>query len=69
MFLDPNMKRLDQKIANILRDPTGAKGFIIADAKDADMAFGITAPGPAAGSCRHGCGSAPSAACSPVDTG
>lgn len=48
------MKRLDQKIANILRDPSGAKDFIIADAKDADMAFGITAPGPAAGSCRHG---------------
>ena len=48
------MKRLDQKIANILSDPSGAKDFIIADAKDADMAFGITAPGPQAGSCRHG---------------
>jgi hypothetical protein len=48
------MKRLDQKIANILRDPSGAKDFIIADAKDADMAFGITAPGPQTGSCRHG---------------
>jgi len=48
------MKRLDQKIANILSDPSGAKDFIIADAKDADMAFGITAPGPQTGSCRHG---------------
>ena len=48
------MKRLDQKIANILSDPSGAKDFIIADAKDADMAFGVTAPGPQAGSCRHG---------------
>ncbi|MBE2204230.1 MAG: hypothetical protein IAE94_07835 [Chthoniobacterales bacterium] len=48
------MKRLDQKIANILRDPSGAKDFIIADAKDADMAYGITAPGPQSGACRHG---------------
>ena len=48
------MKRLDQKIANILSDPSGAKDFIIADAKDADMAFGITAPGPQTGACRHG---------------
>ncbi len=48
------MKRLDQKIANILKDPSGAKDFIIADAKDADMAFGVTAPGPQSGSCRHG---------------
>ncbi|MFA7234536.1 MAG: hypothetical protein WC076_10535 [Terrimicrobiaceae bacterium] len=48
------MKRLDQKISNILADPSGAKDFIIADAKDADMAFGVTAPGPQAGSCRHG---------------
>ena len=48
------MKRLDQKITNILHDPAGAKDFIIADAKDADIAFGVTAPGPAAGSRRHG---------------
>jgi len=40
------MKRLDQKISNILGGSTSAKDFIIADAKDADMAFGITAPGP-----------------------
>lgn len=48
------MKRLDQKIANILRDPSGAKDFIIADAKDADMAYGVAAPGPQRGVCRHG---------------
>lgn len=48
------MKRPDQKIASILADPSGAKDFIIADAKDADMAFGITAPRPQSGSCRRG---------------
>jgi hypothetical protein len=48
------MKRLDRKLASILGGSTAAADFIIADAKDADMAFGITAPGPAGGSCRHG---------------
>ena len=48
------MKRLDQKIANLLEGSTASKDFIIADAKDADMAFGVTAPGPQRGSCRHG---------------
>lgn len=38
-------KSLDQKLANIHADPHGAKDFILADAKDADMAFGIGAPG------------------------
>lgn len=38
-------KTLDQKLANIHADPHGAKEFILADAKDADMAFGIGAPG------------------------
>ncbi|MEQ1858776.1 MAG: hypothetical protein ABMA13_02445 [Chthoniobacteraceae bacterium] len=38
-------KSLDQKIADIRANPSGSKAFIIADAKDADMAFGITAPG------------------------
>ena len=38
-------KTLDQKLANIHADPAGAKDFILADAKDADMAFGIGAPG------------------------
>ena len=48
------MKRLDRKITNILNGSTSSADFIIADAKDADMAFGITAPGPQTGSCRHG---------------
>ncbi|HKD35892.1 MAG TPA: hypothetical protein VKB78_03800 [Pirellulales bacterium] len=39
------MKSLDQKLAAIHADPNGAKDFILADAKDADMAFGIGAPG------------------------
>lgn len=48
------MKRLDRKLANILAGSASSADFIIADAKDADMAFGITAPGPQTGSCRHG---------------
>lgn len=48
------MKSLDRKLAAIHADPSGSDEFIIADAKDADMAFGITAPGPQRGSCRHG---------------
>ncbi len=47
-------KRLDRKLAAIHADPHGCKEFIIADAKDADMAFGITAPGPERKACRHG---------------
>ncbi len=43
-------KRLDQKLARIHAGQATRKDFIIADAKDADMAFGITAPGP--GQCR-----------------
>jgi hypothetical protein len=39
------MKSLDQKIANIHANPHGAKDFILADAKDADMAAGLAAPG------------------------
>ncbi|HET6883042.1 MAG TPA: hypothetical protein VFI31_22935 [Pirellulales bacterium] len=38
-------KSLDRKLADIHADPSGSKEFIIADAKDADMAFGIGAPG------------------------
>jgi hypothetical protein len=37
-------KSLDRKIARILSDPS-CRDFIIADAKDADMAFGLAAPG------------------------
>jgi hypothetical protein len=38
-------KSLDRKLASIHADPSGAKDFILADAKDADMAFGMGAPG------------------------
>jgi hypothetical protein len=38
-------KSLDIKLANIHRDPSGAKDFILADAKDADMAAGLASPG------------------------
>lgn len=37
-------KTLDQKLSRLLSDPD-ANEFILADAKDADMAFGIAAPG------------------------
>jgi hypothetical protein len=39
------LKSLDEKLAAIHADPAGCREFIIADAKDADMAFGIGAPG------------------------
>ena len=38
-------KSLDRKLAAIHANPASAKDFILADAKDADMAFGIGAPG------------------------
>src|ERR1700704_5246786 len=38
-------KSLDQKLAHIHADPRGAKDFILADAKDADMALGLGATG------------------------
>lgn len=38
-------KSLDQKLARIHADPHGATDFILADAKDADMALSIGAPG------------------------
>lgn len=39
------MKSLDAKLAQIKANPS-SRAFIIADAKDADMAFGVRAPGP-----------------------
>ncbi len=39
------LKTLDQKLTAIHADPSGCREFILADAKDADMAFGIGAPG------------------------
>jgi hypothetical protein len=41
-------KRLDEKIARMRAGTATRRDFIIADAKDADMAFGVTAPGPGA---------------------
>jgi len=38
-------KSLDAKLARIHADPRGSKDFILADAKDADMALSIGAPG------------------------
>src|SRR5262245_65424831 len=38
-------KSLDLKLARIHADPRGCKDFILADAKDADMALSIGAPG------------------------
>jgi hypothetical protein len=38
-------RSLDAKIASIRANPIGAKDFILADAKDADMAAGLAAPG------------------------
>src|SRR3974390_1744991 len=40
------IRSLDQKLAAIHAAPQTAKDFIIADAKDADMAYGVRAPGP-----------------------
>src|SRR6476646_927261 len=37
-------KTLDEKLARILADPS-CNDFILADAKDADMAYGVAAPG------------------------
>src|SRR5215470_7406917 len=39
------MKSLDSKLAEVKAQPR-SRAFIIADAKDADMAFGVRAPGP-----------------------
>src|SRR5262249_44219787 len=38
-------KSLDAKLARIRADPHGCRDFILADAKDADMALAIGAPG------------------------
>jgi len=39
------MKSLDKKLAEVKANRT-SRAFVIADAKDADMAFGVRAPGP-----------------------
>jgi hypothetical protein len=38
-------KSLDLKLANIHANPNSARDLILADAKDADMAFGLASPG------------------------
>jgi len=38
-------KSLDRKLANLRANPASARDFILADAKDADMAYGLAAPG------------------------
>ncbi|MGH7215400.1 MAG: hypothetical protein ACREIT_11610, partial [Tepidisphaeraceae bacterium] len=38
-------KSLDRKVANIRANPSTARDFILADAKDADMATGLASPG------------------------
>jgi hypothetical protein len=40
-----SMKSLDLKLSRLHADPSGTKDFILADAKDADMALGLAAPG------------------------
>ena len=40
------MKSLDKKLCRIRAGKYTSKDFIIADAKDGDMAFGVTCPGP-----------------------
>ena len=42
----PITKRLDEKLARHRAGVATRRDFILADAKDADMAFGVTAPGP-----------------------
>src|SRR5580704_12510728 len=48
------IRSLDQKLAAIRAAPQTAKDFIIADAKDADMAFGVRSPGPRSYLSAHG---------------
>jgi hypothetical protein len=47
-------KSLDRKLAAIHADPANCREFILADAKDADMAFGIGSPGPSPNSAKTG---------------
>jgi len=43
-------RRLDRKLGNIVAGRYTPDDFVLADAKDADMGFGLTAAGPRAGS-------------------
>jgi hypothetical protein len=46
-------KSLDLKLANIHASPGSATDFILADAKDADMGFGLASPGRSRGDRRE----------------
>lgn len=50
------VRRLDRKLATIAAGRYTATDFILADAKDADMAFGVAAPGPVPGTPPEGAG-------------
>ncbi|MCX6895461.1 MAG: hypothetical protein NTZ16_08210 [Verrucomicrobia bacterium] len=47
------MRSLDLKLAAIRANPHSIRDFILADAKDADMAFGVRAPGPRSYLAKH----------------
>ncbi len=49
-------RRLDRKLAAIAAGRYTPADFILADAKDADMAFGVAAPGPVPGTPTEGSG-------------
>ena len=49
-------RRLDRKLASIAAGRYTPADFILADAKDADMAFGVAAPGPVPGTPPEGRG-------------
>ena len=42
-------KSLDLKLKNIHQNPLTSNDFILADAKDADLAFGLASPGRSGG--------------------
>lgn len=48
------VRSLDRKLAAIRANPQVTREFILADAKDADMAFGVRAPGPRSYLAKHG---------------
>jgi hypothetical protein len=49
-------RRLDRKLQSMAAGRYTPDDFVIADAKDADMAFGVTAPGPLPGAAAGGTG-------------
>jgi hypothetical protein len=48
------IRSLDKKLAAIRANPRSTHEFILADAKDADMAFGVRGPGPRSYLAKHG---------------